>query len=164
MPDSLWVMCGQLLLAVFLGILIGTERVAAGKKAGIRTFALVAMGSCLLIISGTQVDLRYLGVVNFDPMRVTAAIIQGIGFLGAGLIILRGGALQGLTTAAGLWVAAGVGIAIGFKMYALALFTAFLTLVIFTVVWRFEDWIRHHAAHVYGKNSEEEGNGNSYSQ
>ncbi len=132
----------QLLLAAALGMLIGTERVAAGKRAGTRTFALTALGSCLFIITSVEVTQLYLGIVNFDPMRMAAGVVQGIGFIGAGLIILRDNALHGLTTAAGLWVSAGVGIAVGFKLYALAIFATFLTLLIFTLVWRFEEWLK----------------------
>ena len=134
---------GQLMLATVLGMLIGTERVAAGKRAGTRTFALVAMGACLFVITGKEVSDAYLGILNFDPMRIAAAVVQGVGFLGAGLIFVRDNTLNGLTTAAGLWVAAGVGIAAGFGLYAIACFATFLTLFVFTVVWRVEDFLKH---------------------
>jgi len=140
--DPTLVTFGQLLLAALLGMLIGTERVAAGKKAGTRTFALVALGSCLFILTSIEVTQLFLGIVNFDPMRMAAGIVQGIGFIGAGLFILRDNALHGLTTAAGLWVACGVGMAVGFGLYSIALFTTFLTLLVFTLVWRFEGWLR----------------------
>lgn len=132
----------QLAVAVLLGMLIGTERVAAGKRAGTRTFALVSLGAALFVITGREVAESYLGVLNFDPLRVTAAIIQGIGFLGAGLIFIRDNSLNGLTTAAGLWVAAGVGIAAGFGLFALATFATCMTLFVFTVVWRIEDFLK----------------------
>lgn len=133
----------QLILATVLGMLIGTERVAAGKRAGTRTFALVAMGACLFVITGREVSDAYVGILNFDPMRIAAAIVQGIGFLGAGLIFVRDNTLNGLTTAAGLWVAAAVGIATGFELYAIACFATFLTLFVFTVVWRIEEFLKH---------------------
>lgn len=133
-------------LAALLGGLIGLERVAAGKRAGSRTFALAAMGACLFVLVGMGAGSLYLGVVNFDPLRILASIIQGIGFIGAGLIILRDNSLHGLTTAAGLWVAAGVGAATGFGFYAIAAFTTFVTLLIFTIMWRFEEWVRQRFA------------------
>ena len=133
---------GKLFLAVLLGMIVGTERVAAGKSAGGRTFALVALGACLFIIMSESVNAQYLGLVNFDPMRVAAATVLGIGFLGGGLIYLQGKALQGLTTAAGVWVAAGIGMAVGFGLYSIAIFTSSLTLLVFTFMWLIEDVLR----------------------
>ncbi|MEK7628144.1 MAG: MgtC/SapB family protein [Patescibacteria group bacterium] len=133
---------GQLVLAACLGLFIGIERVAAGKSAGGRTFALVSLGACLFVVMGDLVNTVHVGVVNFDPMRTAAAVITGIGFLGGGLIFMQKGALQGLTTAAGLWVSAGVGMAVGFKLYGIAVFTSLLTLVVFTLLWIVEDWFR----------------------
>jgi len=132
------VIFGKLLLASVLGILVGTERAVVGKRAGTRTFALVALGSCLFTVISTNVTSQYIGIVDFDPMRVTAGIITGVGFIGAGMIVFREQLLRGLTTAAGLWVAAAVGIAVGFGMYAIAVFTSILTLSIFTLLWFFE--------------------------
>jgi len=136
--DPNTVIFGKLLLATVLGMFIGTERAVVGKRAGTRTFALVAMGAALFIIISTNVTAQYLGVVNFDPMRVTASIVAGIGFIGAGLIVFREKALRGLTTAAGLWVAAAVGVAVGYGMYAIAIFASVLTLIVFTLLWFFE--------------------------
>ena len=125
----------QLGIAAGLGLALGAERSIAGKSAGMRTFALVSLGSCMFTIMSVLVTTEYLGKVNFDPMRVTAAIITGIGFIGTGLILFRQNLLRGLTTAAGLWVAAGVGIAVGFGLLAIAVYTTLLTLFIFTAVW-----------------------------
>lgn len=137
---STFILFGQLLLAAFLGMLLGTERsVIADKRAGTRTYALVSLGACLFSIISVKVTSDYLGLINFDPMRVAAGIITGIGFLGAGLIIFKDNTLQGLTTAAGLWVSAGVGIAVAYSLYAIAVFTTVLTLVIFTVLWSIEN-------------------------
>ncbi len=134
--SSTFIIFGQLLLAVLLGMVLGTERsVIADKQAGTRTYALVALGSCLFSIISIQVTSGYLGLVSFDPMRVVAGIITGIGFLGAGIIIFKENTLQGLTTAAGLWVSAGVGVAVAYGMYAVAIFTTILTLIVFTVLW-----------------------------
>jgi putative Mg2+ transporter-C (MgtC) family protein len=140
--DPNLILFGKLALAAFLGILIGTERAVVGKRAGTRTFGLVSLGACLFVIVSIQATSQYLGLVNFDPMRVAAAVVSGIGFLGAGLIIFRGDSLRGLTTAAGLWVSAGVGIAVAVGMYAVAIFSTVLTLVIFTVFWFVEDWFK----------------------
>jgi len=146
MPEQLadpnLVILGKLALAAFLGILIGTERAVVGKRAGTRTFGLVAMGACLFMVTSLAVNSTYLGLVNFDPMRVAAAIVTGIGFLGAGLIIFRENSLRGLTTAAGLWVAAGVGIAVGAGLYVIAVYATILTLIIFTVFWFVEDRLK----------------------
>lgn len=129
------VILGQLFLAVVLGMILGTERsVVSDKQAGTRTYALVALGACLFSIISIQVTSGYLGLVSFDPMRVVAGIITGIGFLGAGIIIFKDSTLQGLTTAAGLWVAAGIGVAVGYSLYAIAIFTTILTLFIFTIL------------------------------
>lgn len=134
------VMFGQLLLAVFLGMLLGTERsVIADKQAGTRTYALVALGACLFSLISIKVTTEYLGLVTFDPMRVAAGIITGVGFLGAGMIIFREDKLQGLTTAAGLWVAAGIGIAVAYSFYAVAILATLLTLVTFTALWFVEN-------------------------
>jgi len=134
--NSTLIIFGQLILAIILGMILGTERsVIANKRAGTRTYALVALGSCLFSIISIQVTTDYLGLVSFDPMRVVAGIITGIGFLGAGIIIFKENTLQGLTTAAGLWVSAGIGVAVGYSLYALAIFTTLLTLLVFTVLW-----------------------------
>lgn len=140
--DPELIVFGQLALAAFLGMLVGTERVAAGKSAGTRTFALVSLGACLFVVVGTLANQQYVGVVNFDPMRISAAVVMGIGFLGGGLIFLQGKSIQGLTTSAGLWVAAGIGMAVGFELYAISIFTSFLTLIVFTFMWLVENWLK----------------------
>lgn len=132
----------QITLAMVLGMLLGMERSIAGKTAGMRTYALVSLGSCLLVIISILISIQNLTNFNFDPLRVAAGIVTGIGFLGAGLIIMRSDRLQGLTTAAGLWVAAGIGIAVGFRLYSIAIFTTFLTLIVFTVMWFIEEKIK----------------------
>ena len=132
----------QLVIAIILGTLLGSERTFAGKTAGMRTYGLVSMGSCLLIITSAAMNSGLIGLTNFDPMRVAAGIVMGVGFIGSGLIIFRENKIEGLTTAAGLWVACGIGIAVGFKLFALALFASFLTLFTFTIVWFIEDKLR----------------------
>ncbi|KKU27171.1 MAG: hypothetical protein UX39_C0003G0010 [Candidatus Magasanikbacteria bacterium GW2011_GWA2_46_17] len=142
--DITIIMLAKLVLATVLGGIIGTERaVMARQAAGTRTFGLVALGACLFVITANYVDLAHLGIVNFDPMRVAAAIITGVGFLGGGLIIFRGETQHGITTAAGLWISSAVGIAVGFGLYSIALFSTFLVLLIFTGMWYLENRFKH---------------------
>ncbi len=137
--DPSLVVFGKLLLATLLGIAIGTERaVVAQQAAGSRTFGLVALGSCVFVVTGMAANEQFIGLVNFDPSRVLSAIIQGIGFLGAGLIIFRNETLHGVTTAAGLWVAAGVGCLVAFGLYHIAVFVTFLVLLVFFGMWYVE--------------------------
>jgi putative Mg2+ transporter-C (MgtC) family protein len=122
----------QLILAVLLGGLIGVEREYKRKEAGMRTYSLVCLGSAFFTIIGFKTyDLfaNYSGI-NFDPARVVGQIILGVGFLGAGLIVFRGIHIEGLTTAAGLWVTAAVGIAVGVGLYLAAIFVSFLAVAI----------------------------------
>jgi len=155
--DPTFVMFGKLLLALILGAVIGTERAVLAKQpAGMRTFGLVAMGACFLILTSNYVGNAYLGILNFDPMRLAAGIVTGIGFLGAGVIIFRENTVHGITTAAGLWIAAALGMAVGYGMYALSIFATILTLVMFTGMWyvenRFKHWfVEHHDEHQRGE-------------
>lgn len=138
------VIFGKLAIAMVLGAVIGTERAVLAKQAaGTRTFGLVALGSCLLIVMSNYVDSAYLGVINFDPMRLAAGIVTGIGFLGAGVIIFRNDGLHGVTTAAGLWIVAAVGMAVGFGMYSVSIFATLLALVMFTGMWYIENRFKH---------------------
>tara|TARA_B100000745_G_scaffold272541_1_gene200475 strand:+ start:3454 stop:3942 length:489 start_codon:yes stop_codon:yes gene_type:complete len=134
----------QLTVAAVLGLILGSERSIAGKSAGMRTYALVSLGACLFTIVSVVVTTTYLGKANFDPMRTTAAIITGVGFIGAGLILFRQNLLRGLTTAAGLWITSGVGVAVGFGLYSIAAYTTLLTLFIFTAIWFVEAKIELH--------------------
>lgn len=131
-----------LAVALFLGMLIGFERILAHKTAGPRTHALVSMGSALFIIIGQEVASAYSGTTGLDPLRIASQIVVGVGFLGAGMIIFKDSHLQGLTTASGLWVAAGIGVAAGFRLYDLAVMATILTLFIFTVLWYFESRVK----------------------
>jgi len=127
-----------LILAAVLGMVLGAERVIVGKMAGMRTYALVSMGAALFVTVSLVMTEQYLGLVNFDPLRVASQIVVGIGFIGAGLIIFKDSHLSGLTTAAGLWVAAGIGMACGFGLYSIAIFATVLTLLMFSAVWYIE--------------------------
>lgn len=132
----------RLFVAVVLGIIIGTERVWAHKTAGMRTYALVALGAALFIIISEAIVSKYLFIGGFDPTRIASQIIVGIGFLGAGSIMLQGSRLKGLTTASGLWVAAGIGMASGFGLFNIAIIATVLTLFIFIVLWFIEKKIK----------------------
>lgn len=138
------VMFGKLLLSMLVGGIIGTERAVLAKQpAGTRTFGLVALGACLFILISNYVDSAYLGVVNVMPLQLAAGVVTGIGFIGAGLIIFRGDTVHGITTAAGLWIVTALGMAIGFGMYAVAIFSTLLTLSMFTGMWYIENRFKH---------------------
>ena len=120
----------RLVLALILGALVGTERKHKGQVAGIRTFALISMGACLAMILSIYVPQEYMGLKNGDPGRIAAQVITGIGFLGAGAIIQMKGSVRGLTTAAGIWMMATIGMTVGVGLYILS-FAAYLMLVLF---------------------------------
>jgi putative Mg2+ transporter-C (MgtC) family protein len=131
----------QLIIALVLGALLGFERLLAGKEAGMRTFGLVSIGSCLFVIIGEIVALRYASdAFNTDPLRLASAVVSGIGFIGAGLIIFQH-ELKGLTTAAVLWVASAIGVAVGFRLYMIATFATFLTLFVTVGLWFVERYL-----------------------
>jgi putative Mg2+ transporter-C (MgtC) family protein len=121
----------QVILAAVLGGLLGFEREFGKKEAGLRTYMLVCVGSCLftlLAFSGPEISESY--IVSPDPLRVIQAVAIGIGFIGSGVIIFRRDHVEGLTTAAGLWVVAAIGVAVGLKLYLLASFATFLSVLI----------------------------------
>lgn len=132
----------RLFVALLLGMIIGTERVWAKKTAGMRTYALVSMGASLFVIISETLAVKYFGG-GFDPARIASQIIVGIGFLGAGSIMLQGSHLKGLTTASGLWITAGIGMATGFGFYSLAIITTILVLFVFIVLWFVEEKIKN---------------------
>lgn len=121
----------RLLVAGILGAVIGLEREYRAKEAGYRTHFLVSLGSALIMIVsqyGFQ-DIIKESSVTLDPSRVAAQVVSGIGFIGAGTIIFQKQIVRGLTTAAGLWATAGIGLAIGSGMYVLGVTSTLLTLV-----------------------------------
>ena len=124
----------KLIVAVFLGMFIGLERLFVHKEAGMKTHALVSMGSAVFIIISETMAVKYANFSGFNPVMIASQIIVGIGFLGAGGIILKGNNLLGLTTAGGLWVTAGIGMAAGFGLYSLAIVSTILVLFIFVVM------------------------------
>ena len=132
----------RLVVAVVLGMFIGAERLFVHKEAGMKTHSLVAMGAALFIIISEFLSEKYVGVSGFNPGMIAANVVIGIGFLGAGLIILHGDRLIGLTTAGGLWVTAGIGMAAGFGLFNFAIISTVLVLLIFIVMNVFEKPIR----------------------
>ena len=119
----------RLVLAVLLSGLVGLEREAKGRAAGLRTHMLVCAGSCLMTLTGVYLMDAY-PTVGIDPTRMAAQVISGIGFLGAGTIIQFRDSVRGLTTAAGLWAAAGVGLAVGAGFYVGAIAATFIVLLV----------------------------------
>lgn len=132
----------QLILAAVIGLILGFEREVIGKPAGMRTYALVTLGATAFTIISKHGFADVGG--SFDPSRVAAQIVTGIGFLGAGIIIFRGVKVEGLTTASGLWVAAAIGMAIGAAMYSVGIAAAIIAFIVMVVLRRFdiEHWFR----------------------
>ena len=129
---NIWTIIIRLFLAAILGGLIGLERGRQRRAAGLRTHILVCVGSALAVMVGFYAKYK-LGIESSDPLRVSAQVISGIGFLGAGTIMLKGRfQIVGLTTAAGLWVTAAIGLSLGAGFYEGAL-AAFL-ISVFTVI------------------------------
>lgn len=122
----------QLLIATFLGGLLGLEREYKKKEAGLRTYALVSLASCLFTITAFGSFQKLLGFsgISFDPARVINAVATGLGFIGAGIIIYRGFHIEGLTTAAGIWIAGAIGVAVGAQLYWPAIFATILTILV----------------------------------
>ncbi len=128
----------QLFLAVFLGATIGFERELAKKTAGMRTFALVALGAAMFSIISNYGFKSLIGISSFDPSRIASQVVVGIGFIGGGSIIFAESKVKGLTTAAGLWLAAAIGMAVGYKLYSIALFATALTIFVLVAMWYIE--------------------------
>ena len=128
----------KLCLSFILGSIVGLERKRKGQSAGIRTFALIAMGATLAMIISIYVPQVYLGLKNGDPGRIAAQVVTGIGFLGAGAIIQMKGSVRGLTTAAGIWMVAAIGLAVGVGLYTVSILATALILIILMPLERFE--------------------------
>lgn len=129
----------RLLLAGALGALIGVERESRAKPAGLRTVVLICLGAELFteasLLAGT---LNVTSATRTDPGRIAAQIVTGVGFLGAGTILVHREKVVGLTTAASIWLAAAIGTAVGFSMFLLAIGGTLLVLAILSLVGRFE--------------------------
>lgn len=130
--------CFKLLLSFLLGSAIGIERRSKGHAAGMRTFSLICMGATLAMLVSIYIPQEYMGLKNGDPGRIAAQVISGIGFLGAGAIIQMKGSVKGLTTAAGIWMTAAIGLAIGAGMYAISIVAALLVFFVLTAAERYE--------------------------
>lgn len=142
-----WTVMFRLILAAVLGALVGLEREIHGRPAGFRTHLLVAVGACLMMIVSEFFYFKYgamssSGSVRLDPARVAAQIVTGIGFLGAGAIIKEGHAVRGLTTAACLWIVAGIGMAVGVGLYMPALLVTALSLLNLLLLKRLERFVK----------------------
>lgn len=126
----------RLLLALLLGGLVGFEREQSNHAAGLRTNILVCLGSCLLMLLSMYGFSAFVDEANvrMDPARLAAAVITGIGFLGAGTILFTGKSITGLTTAASLWVVAAIGLAVGAGFYFASATTTVMVLV---TLWAF---------------------------
>ena len=113
----------RMFVACFCGAIIGLERSRRQKDAGIRTHMIVALGSALIMIVSKYgfMDIMHIEGIRADASRIASNVVTGVGFLGAGVIFVRDVSIKGLTTAAGIWATAGVGLAIGAGMYPLGI-------------------------------------------
>jgi putative Mg2+ transporter-C (MgtC) family protein len=132
----------RLTVALFFGILIGAERNFSLKSAGMRTYGLVSLGSAIFVAGSLLVMHQFPDARGLDPLRMASQIVVGIGFLGGGLIFVKNGDVNNLTTAAGLWVVAGIGMLCGFGLYTFAGVATALTLLVLTVLWHFEQKVK----------------------
>ncbi|WP_227995239.1 MgtC/SapB family protein [Oceanobacillus sp. CFH 90083] len=129
--DDFLVIVSRLFIALILSGLIGFEREINNHSAGFRTHILVGVGSCLMMILSIFGFIAFMDQyenIQFDPARIPSYVISGIGFLGAGTIIVYGGTIKGLTTAASIWAVAGIGLVVGAGMYSVAVVTTLIIL------------------------------------
>lgn len=126
----MWVDLLELLGSAFLGGVIGWERESKGSFAGLRTHILVSMGSCLIMQVSIHMFNIYKHQTPSDPGRIAAGVITGIGFLGAGAIMRSTQSIKGLTTAASIWIASGIGLASGSGFYYGAVATTLITFLV----------------------------------
>jgi putative Mg2+ transporter-C (MgtC) family protein len=136
-----WELVVRLLIAAGLGSLVGAERERLIWAAGLRTHMLVCVGACLFMVVSAYGFASVIGPnVILDPSRVAAQVVSGIGFLGAGSILLRGDVVRGLTTAASLWAVAAIGLAVGGGLYVEAVAATIIILVILAGIKPLEKW------------------------
>ena len=130
----------RILVALVLGAALGLERERREKPAGLRTYALVAEGSALFMIGSILIGEQVAAAGSpYDPSRIGSTIVQGIGFLAGGAILSSGGKVKGLTTAAGIWVTAAVGLLVGAGFYFAAITGAAATLAVLSGL----GWVEH---------------------
>ncbi len=143
----------SVLIAAFIGGVIGIEREYRDKSAGFRTMILIAIGSCLFTIFS-----QLMGDKDGETTRIAASIVTGIGFLGAGVIMKEGAAIRGITTAASIWLVASLGVGAGIGEYGLVLTVTTLVMVVLLFLPPFEHWLdRFHdfsEFHITVKNSD----------
>lgn len=133
----------RLVIAAVLGAAVGLERSLAGKHAGMRTYALVSLGSCLFVACGTLASLTLAPYfTGLNPLIIASNVVVGIGFLGAGLAVFRGDHPGELTTATGLWIVAAIGMAVGFGAYVLALAGTVIAVAILSLLLKVENTMR----------------------
>jgi len=123
---------GRILLTVILGAIIGFEREMTHKPAGFRTHIFMCMGACLFTIASIYLTPQDSGL-NLDTTRIAAGIVTGTAFIGAGSIIARKDGIKGLTTAAGLWIVAAIGLMVGLGSYLLPIVTTIITFIILRI-------------------------------
>ena len=150
----------RLLIAAVCGGVIGYERKNRLKEAGVRTHMIVCLAASLMMILSKYGFHDVLGQNGFglDPSRIAAQIVSGVGFLGAGMIFMRRQEISGLTTAAGIWATAGVGMAIGAGLYLLGITAAVIIIIVQILLHKNFNWIKAPAAeliHIQLENSDE---------
>ena len=134
----------RIFAAVIIGGMIGLEREMKNRAAGLRTYILVCVGACMIMLTNQYI---YQSFSVGDPVRMGAQVVSGIGFLGAGTIIVtKRSQIKGLTTAAGLWATAGLGLALGIGFYEAAIIGALAILVVITLMQRMDDRMRRRTA------------------
>ncbi|MFH1360117.1 MAG: MgtC/SapB family protein [Candidatus Omnitrophota bacterium] len=138
MSTGFLVIVWRILLTVILCGLIGAERGVRHKEAGLRTHVLVGVGSALIVLTSFHVFDIYKNVTTVDPTRIISGIVTGVGFLCAGTIIQGGRGVRGLTTAATLWIVAGIGMAVGSGDYTAAFVVAIAVFIILIGLRSFE--------------------------
>lgn len=129
---DIFLVAARIFIAAFLGALIGTEREKKNKAAGFRTHIIVSVGACLIMLIAIDGASELADADNWEPTRLVGQVVSGIGFLGAGTILQKKNGVSGLTTAATLWLSAGIGLAVGIGYYkgaVLATITCLITLV-----------------------------------
>ena len=131
----------RIVVSVFLGGILGLERGLKNRPAGLRTYMLVCVGSCLIMLTNQYVNQVF---QTGDPVRMGAQVVSGIGFLGAGTIVVtRRNQIKGLTTAAGLWAAAAVGLAIGVGLYEAGILCGVVIFFVLSLVHRWDNQMRN---------------------
>jgi len=143
-----WIDLGKLCLAVVLGFIIGYNRAIHHKPAGVTTMSIVTLASTLMMELSYQLSASGIGPAGADPARLAAAVMTGIGFLGAGVIMQTGGHIQGITTAATIWIMTAIGLAIGAGYYLPALVAFGLLLLGVLVSPAIDRLVAKHAARI----------------